>query len=121
MTKSKPFFLALSTVATVLGTLIIAQPSHAEEDLKKEGKSIAFDVKKGNCLACHAVEGGSLPGNIGPPLVNIKDRFPDKNQLKAQIADATVNNPNTIMPPFGKNNILSEDELAKVVEFIYSL
>jgi len=51
----------------------------------------------------------------------MKERFPTKSKLKDQIWDATTNNPNSIMPPFGKHKILSEDELDKVVEFIYSL
>jgi len=51
----------------------------------------------------------------------MKERFPNKADLKAQIADATINNPNSIMPPFGKHKILSGAELNKVVEFIYSL
>ncbi len=87
----------------------------------EQGKAIAFQQKKGNCLACHAIKGGKLPGNIGPPLINMRQRYPNKKILKAQIKDATENNPNSIMPPFSKHHILSEAELDKVVEFIYSL
>jgi sulfur-oxidizing protein SoxX len=67
------------------------------------------------------IPGGSLPGNIGPPLVAIKARFPDKAELREQIWDATVKNPNTIMPPFGKHRILTEKEIDLVTAFIYSL
>jgi sulfur-oxidizing protein SoxX len=87
----------------------------------EQGKEIAFDRKKGNCLACHQIEGGDLPGNIGPPLVAMKARYPDKSRLRAQIWDATRINPNTVMPPFGRHQILSESEIDKVVEFIYTL
>ncbi len=87
----------------------------------EQGKKIAFNRKTGNCLACHAIEGGSLPGNIGPPLINMRDRYPDKEQLHAQIWDATRYNPHSIMPPYGKHEILSNEELDRVVEFIYSL
>ncbi|MDH5545678.1 MAG: sulfur oxidation c-type cytochrome SoxX [Gammaproteobacteria bacterium] len=111
---------AISAVAIVIGSL---GAQSAVADVVEEGREIAFDRKKGNCLACHAIDakGASLPGNIGPPLKNIKDRFASKEKLRAQIYDATVNNPNTIMPPFGRHNILSGGELDKVVEFIYSL
>jgi sulfur-oxidizing protein SoxX len=85
------------------------------------GKKIAFDRKLGNCLACHQIEGGELPGNIGPALVDMKQRFPDKAKLRAQIWDSNRNNPNSIMPPFGRHQILTESEIDKVVEFIYSL
>ncbi len=115
-----------ASMAIVLGSLALAPASsavaaEAGKSVIEQGKEIAFNRKKGNCLACHQIEGGSLPGNIGPPLVAMKARFPDKAKLRAQIWDATRNNPNSIMPPFGRHKILSEDEIDKVVEFIYSL
>jgi sulfur-oxidizing protein SoxX len=58
---------------------------------------------------------------VGPALVAIKQRYPDKNTLRALVADARINNPNTIMPPFGPNNLLADDEIDKVVEFVHSL
>ena len=85
------------------------------------GKKVAFDRKKGNCLACHMIADGSLPGNIGPPLIAMKARFPNKADLRAQIYDPTAKNPNTIMPPFGKHRILSEREIDLITEFIYTL
>jgi len=94
---------------------------HGLSDDIADGKKLAFDRRMGNCLACHMIAGGSLPGNIGPPLVAMKQRFPDKAALRAQIWDSTVANPNTIMPPFGRNQILSEKEVDLVTEFIYSL
>ena len=86
-----------------------------------EGKQLAFNKKKGNCLACHVIAGGDMAGNIAPPLIAMKARFPDVAVLRAQIADATVKNPNTIMPPFEKHGILTADEIDKVVTFIHSL
>ena len=86
-----------------------------------EDKVIAFDSKKGNCLACHVIAGGNLPGNAGPPLVSMQQRWPDKAMLREQIWDPQVSNPQTVMPPFGKHRILSEQELDKVVEYIHSL
>jgi len=110
--------------AFVLGSLIIApMPVANAADAKaiEEGKEIAFHRQKGNCLACHKIAGGDLPGNIGPELVNMKARYPDKAKLRAQIWDATTVNPNTIMPPFGKHKMLSEKEIDLVTDFIYSL
>jgi len=86
-----------------------------------QGKEIAFDRSKGNCLACHAIADGQLPGNIGPPLVAMKLRFPDRALLRAQIWDATNRNPDSIMPPFGKHRILTGEEIDLVVEYLYSL
>ena len=87
----------------------------------EQGKKIAFDRKKGNCLACHAIANGELPGNIAPPLVAMKARFPDKAKLRAQIFDAAAANPHTMMPRFGPYEIISGEEIDKILEFIYSL
>jgi sulfur-oxidizing protein SoxX len=115
---------ALALVA-LMGTLLLGSiaPASAEEakTAVQKGKEVAFDRKKGNCLACHAMDDGSLPGNIGPPLVSMKLRFPDKDVLRAQIWDATVRNPNSIMPPFGRHKMLSEDEIDWITEYVYGL
>ena len=87
----------------------------------ERGKKIASDGSKGNCLACHMTGDGTLPGNIGPPLIGMKARFPDKAKLRAQIWDSTVANPNSIMIPFGRNRVLSEEEIDQIVEYIYTL
>jgi sulfur-oxidizing protein SoxX len=117
---------AASAVAAVLGALALAPNMAAaadsgEQSMIKQGKEIAFDRKKGNCLACHQIDDGTLPGNIGPPLVGMKARFPDKSKLRQQIWNATKANPNTMMPPFGLYHILTKDEINKVVEYIYTL
>ncbi|HED18002.1 MAG TPA: sulfur oxidation c-type cytochrome SoxX [Gammaproteobacteria bacterium] len=118
----------LKTAGSVLalaGTLaLLSVPSlslAAGTSVVDQGKAIAFDRKKGNCLACHQIAGGKLAGNIGPPLVAMKARFPDKAKLRAQIWDATKANENSIMPPFGRQQILGESDIDKIVEFIYTL
>jgi sulfur-oxidizing protein SoxX len=123
MRKTARLITTTSVLATMLGALSVAPQMAVAADAQviEQGKKIAFDRKKGNCLACHAIEGGNLPGNIGPALVAMKVRFPDKAQLRAQIWDATVKNPNSMMPPFGRHEILSEGEIDKVVEYIHSL
>ena len=123
MRKTARLVTTASALATVIGVLSLSPQlaSAADASVVEQGKKIAFDRKKGNCLACHQIEGGNLPGNIGPPLVAMKARFPDKSKLRAQIYDATKNNPNSMMPPFGRHNILTDSEIDKVVEFIYTL
>lgn len=86
-----------------------------------DGREVAFDRKLGNCLACHAIPNdpkATSPGDIGPPLVSMKQRFPDRAKLRAQIWDATVANPKTGMPPFGKNKILTEAEIDLVTDYV---
>lgn len=108
------------SIAALVGSIAMV-PGLASADDIAEGKKIAFDRKKGNCLACHMIEGGDLPGNIGPPLVAMKARFPDKAKLRAQIYDARVLNPNTIMIPFGPHAVMTDAEIDKVTAFIHTL
>jgi sulfur-oxidizing protein SoxX len=85
------------------------------------GKTLAFDRDKGNCLACHAIEDGELPGNVAPPLLAMQQRFPLRADLVAQIWDAGGRNPRTTMPPFGRHRILSDEEVEAIVSYLYSL
>ncbi len=87
----------------------------------EQGKKLAFDKKKGNCLACHLIAGGEMAGNIAPPLVAMKARFPDIKVLKAQISDPRVKNPTTFMPPFKPHGILTSSEIDKITAFVHSL
>lgn len=112
----------VGAVALTVSSFYLPQTAVAAgASMVAEGKKVAFNRKKGNCLACHKIKGGELPGNIGPELIAMKARYPDKSKLRAKIWDATVTSPNTIMPPFGKHGILTEKELDLVVEFIHSL
>ena len=105
----------------VLVLLVISSSLCVANDIGEEGKSIAFDQGKGNCLACHVIAGGESPGNIGPELSNMKARYPDQSLLRQRVWDETKFYPASIMPPFGKHQILTENEIDKVVEFLYTL
>lgn len=88
------------------------------------GRTLAFDRVKGNCLACHVIPGepkAESPGNIGPPLVKMKERYPDRVKLRAQLWDATTVNPDSVMPPFGRNKILTEQEIDLVTDYVQGL
>lgn len=112
----------ISTGVAAIGLAIaMGSSSIASADMVEEGKALAFTTKKGNCLACHRIEGGSQAGDIAPPIILMKVRYPNKEELRAQIWDASVANPNSVMPPFGRHNILTEDEIDKITEFVYGL
>ncbi len=119
--SSKKFAGGILSIVLLSTAAVFGGISVASADAVADGKTVAFDRKKGNCLACHMMADGQSPGNIGPPLIAMKARFPDKAVLRAQIWDATVKNPNTMMPPFGKHRILTEKEVDLVTEFVYSL
>ena len=101
--------------------LSVWSPFVLASDSTSLGQEITFDQKKGNCLACHKIEGGISPGNIGPELNNMKQRYPDRALLRDRVWDETKYNPYTVMPPFGKHQILSEEEIDLVVDFLYTL
>ena len=115
---------AISTI--MLSGSVLAQAAAPAAEAKKEvtGKELAFNNRKGNCLACHGmptVPDAESTGLYGPPLIAMSARFPDKAKLRAQIWDATAFNPSSTMIPFGKHQVLTEEEIDKVVDFIYGL
>ena len=114
---------ATASVAVLLGSLLGAPVAFAAEakTAVEKGKEISFNRKTGNCLACHQMAGGSLPGNIGPPLVAMSARYPDKAKLREQIHDPHKSNPNSSMPPFGRHGILTEEEVDLVTEYVHTL
>lgn len=108
----------------LLAVLCVGGASAAEPAKPETGKEIAYNSSKGNCLACHAMPtmpDAEQPGNSGPPLIAMSARFPDKKVLRDKIWDATASNPDTMMPPFGKHKALTEEQIDKVIEFIYGL
>jgi len=99
--------------------LLFAGPAQAQS-LPSRGETLTFDRGKGNCLICHAIKGGDSPGNVGPALGDMKSRFPDRKELVAIIFDETARNPLTVMPPFGRNLILTREEIENVIDFLYT-
>ncbi|ERF80509.1 MAG: long-chain acyl-CoA synthetase [Bradyrhizobium sp. DFCI-1] len=112
-TFSKPAFV----LALLAGTAMAAS---AQAQSAAEGQKLAFDRGKGNCLTCHVIKGGELPGTIGPELTGLKAKY-SRDELIAIVTDETKRNPQTVMPPFGRNRILSEKEIDAVVDFLQTL
>lgn len=108
-------------VLVMLLLVFVATAARAQEAQPGVGKRLAMERSKGNCLACHVIEDGELPGNIGPPLLAMKVRFPKREVLKEQICDATIRNPDSRMPPFCRHGILTEDEVELIVDYLYTL
>ena len=117
---TKPAILPAFALALVIGAFVSAGSAHAQS-AAAEGQKLAFDRSKGNCLTCHAIKGGTLPGSIGPELIDIKSKYPNREDLVAIISDETLRNPLTMMPPFGRNRILTPKEIDAVVDFLQTL
>lgn len=119
--RGRTFFcLGLVTLALAVMRTDLAW-SQTRGATVSEGQNLAFDRGKGNCLACHQIKGGDLEGNVGPTLDDMKTRFPDRKELYGLIWDESKRNPQTVMPPFGTNHILTPDEINKIIDFLYSL
>ena len=112
----KPVLFA--ALALMVG--VAAGPARAQS-AAAEGQKLAFDRGKGNCLTCHVIKGGDLPGSIAPELVDIKSKYPNRADLVAILTDETLRNPLTVMPPFGRNRILTDKEINAIVDFLQTL
>ncbi len=137
MRKTARIILEATATLLLIGSAVVSTPAAAAgqapsaavcndkanppTDPAVIGGCIAVDRKEGNCIACHVIPGGVLPGNIGPALTDVKTRIPDRAKLRAQIWDATVANPRTSMPPFGRNKILTGKQIDEVVDFLETL
>jgi L-cysteine S-thiosulfotransferase len=114
LTKSQ--FVLVAIVAGMFGVVTLGSTFAAPS----EGETLAFSRAKGNCLTCHEIKGGDAPGNVGPPLSDIKARFPDRKELIAIVSDETKRNPLTVMPPFKRNLLLNDKEIEAIVDFLYT-
>jgi sulfur-oxidizing protein SoxX len=116
--------VGLSPAVYAAGTLpdekICNDKNNPPKDAVTKGACVILDRRKGNCHACHQIA-GTESGNVAPPLVAMKARFPDKAKLRAQIEDAEKVKPGTVMPPFGRHEILTKQEIDNLVEFLLTL
>lgn len=118
MLASLKCFLLLWSGVLICACASVDKPA---ESSQARGKKVAFTFELGNCLACHVIADGDSPGNIGPELKALPARFKDKTQLRQFIWDASQFNPNTSMPPFGKNKILTAEDINHLVDYLWEL
>jgi len=102
----------------------------------EKGVKTFTNRRLGNCLACHQVTAlASQPfhGEIGPSLDGVADRYTEA-QLRMQVINAKVINPDTIMPAFYRTDgfhrvldkfkdkpILTAEEVEDVVAYLKTL
>ena len=72
-----------------------------------------------HCEQCHEVKGIENFGNVGPSLIDLKTRYPDRKDVIAIIFDETKRNQQTVMPPFGRNLVLDKEEIGVIVDYLY--
>jgi len=89
--------------------------------IEMDALKIMTNPNIGNCTACHALPSKPeiVAGDIGPPFTGMKHRFPDFAKLTAAISDQRALSPQTIMPPFARNKILTPEQIDAVAQYIY--
>jgi sulfur-oxidizing protein SoxX len=118
-------------IPTSIGKSLTGKPGNAAN-----GRKLAINRKKGNCLACHAISDlKDQPdhGNVGPSLDGIANRL-STAQLRARLANSKGFDPDTIMPAFLKKDglhrvmkkfkgktILTRQEVEDVIAYLMTL
>jgi len=111
--------LAASAISSMLMTAGIA----ADADLIAKGDKIFNSKKKGNCFACHDVNGQEIdgPGSFGPKLVGLS--YWDEKLLYDTVYDIYASRGLKIsaMPAFGTNGWLDDAEIKAVVAYLKTI
>lgn len=85
------------------------------------GKKLATS-NKGRCLTCHVLDAdGDQAGDVGPNLSNYAISGRSRDYTFQQLWDAREHNPNTIMPPFGSNELLTRHQIIHIVAYLETL
>ena len=98
------------------------------------GKKLAINRKKGNCLACHVmpIPKEQFHGEVGPDISDVGSHFTEA-QLRLRLVDAKALNPDTIMPAFLKagthdvlkkfdgKTILSPQDIEDIIAYLVTL
>jgi sulfur-oxidizing protein SoxX len=99
------------------------------------GRAIVVNRQAGLCLLCHTGPFAEerLPGSLAPDLAGAGKRL-SVGQLRLRVVDASRVNPNTVMPPYYRNEgltrvapayagkpILSAQQVEDVVAFLATL
>jgi sulfur-oxidizing protein SoxX len=105
----------------IIGTFLISHDTSAADKAKtplEQGKELTINL----CQACHQFEGTTQAGTVGPPLLAMKERFPDSKKLYEIIYDPHVAiKSDTMMPPFGRNGLVDDSQIQLMIEFLYTL
>lgn len=139
--RTAPVVLALASAPataleayTVVGDAIPAPLGGKVGDIER-GRALVFDRTQGNCLICHQVPEPNEPfqGTIGPDLGGVGARL-EAGQLRLRLVDASLLNPQTVMPPYFRNQglrdvapafrdrpALTAQEIEDVVTYLASL
>lgn len=110
---ARALFLALLAGAALPA---LAQEATAPELFRR--------ADKGHCIACHQLPptaGAPTRSDLGPALAGARMRELGKPRLRELIHDPTQSNPATVMPPYGRHQILDAREIERLADFLHAL
>ena len=98
------------------------------------GRKLAYNRKKGNCLACHVmpIPEQQFHGTIGPALDGVGSNL-NSAELRMRMVDAQAINPDSVMPAFYKTGqvrvmkkfvgktILQPQEIEDIIAYLTTL
>ena len=105
-------------------------PGNAER-----GRLVFVSRDEGHCVLCHVVPEPDIEfqGNVGPDLTYASERL-SAGQLRLRIADASLLNSNTVMPPYYRTSdlnqvgtayrdktVLSAQDIEDIIAYLLSL
>lgn len=107
--------------ALLLSSALSLLMAESNDELKKkiaEGRKVFVTQTLGNCIGCHSVQNDPMEqtGTLGPHLANM-DLYP-KEYLLEKIWDPNKTNPNTVMPPVGRNHKITKEQAEAVVAYL---
>jgi len=109
--------------ASAISGLLITASMAADAELIAKGDKIFNNKKKGNCFACHDVNGQKIdgPGSFGPKLVGLS--YWDEQLLYDTVYDiyAARGLKISAMPAFGKTGWLDDAEIKAVVAYLKTI
>jgi sulfur-oxidizing protein SoxX len=54
-------------------------------------------------------------------LANVRDRLPDRAALREMLVDPQRRSPGTLMPPYGRHQILTASEIERVIDYVHAI
>ena len=118
------------TVLLLFATQISsAQPANPQDAAAIRGFAIMQDQRTGNCVACHSVPDArgkttGIQSTFAPPLQGVSGRY-SAEILRIWLVDARQINPQTLMPPFGKDlgngRLLTNEQIDVVLAALATL
>lgn len=98
--RREPFIPTSEDIQAVRATLQPGDPAR--------GRSIARDIRIGNCASCHVLPGVEMPGNVGPSLLGYGANKREEAWIFEQIFDSRTHG-GGFCPPFGTTGALPKD------------